>query len=140
MQVFELPEVASILGLDLTKAKNWTNGRTGLLIEPSVRKATGTGTRNLFSLSDLYLFGVAQAFSGAGFAVNAIGKLAVAVKLLLEKGVAEDAVWTIWRLKPGGDFQIKPGQAKPPKGVLSHTLEIGHLIDRIDASVKRFGK
>jgi len=140
MEVFELPEVAEILELDLAKAKNWSNGRTGLVIEPSVRKASGTGSRNLFSLNDLYLFGVAQAFSGAGFAAAAIGKLTPAVKPLLEKGVLQDAVWTIWRIEPGGDFQIKAGQNKAPKGVISHTLEIGHLIGHIDANRRRHSK
>jgi hypothetical protein len=137
-QVFELPELAKILGLDLAKVKNWTNGRTGLLIEPSIRKATGTGTRNLYSLEDLHLMAVANEFSKAGYAAMAIGKLVQVVKPLLAKPIAPNAVWTIWRVKPGGSFSIELGRIQPPKAVLWNVLEIGVLSRKIDEAAKAF--
>ena len=54
MKVFELPEMAKILGINPAKAKNWTNQRTGVVIDPSIRRATGTGSRNLYSMEDPY--------------------------------------------------------------------------------------
>lgn len=46
--------MAKVLGMPLTKARNWTIGRP-LGIPASVRTATGTGTRNLYSIEDVYL-------------------------------------------------------------------------------------
>jgi hypothetical protein len=138
MRVFELPEMAAILDLDVAKAKNWTNGRTGLEITPSVRPAGGTGKSALYSLQDLYLMAVATEFSKSGFASKAIGKLAEAVTSLLAKPIPSDTVWTIWRVKPAGPFRIETGQQKPPKGLFWHTLEIGPLLANVDAEIAAF--
>jgi hypothetical protein len=138
MRVFELPEMAEILDLDLAKAKNWTNGRTGLVIRPSVRPAGGTGKSGLYSPEDLYLMAVAREFSRAGFAANAIGKLAEAVIPRLKKPIRTDAVWTIWRLKPAGPFHIEEGQSRPTKGLFWHTLEVGPLLKSVDDEVQSF--
>jgi hypothetical protein len=45
-------EMADVLGMPLTKARNWTIGRP-LTIPASVRKATGTGTREPIHLRQL---------------------------------------------------------------------------------------
>jgi len=135
-QVFELPEMAKILGLPEAKAKNWTNERTGLVIEASIRQATGTGTRNLYSLEDLYLMGVAREFSKAGFAPKAIGKLLDAVRLNLPR-VRRNARLVLWRLKPEGPFHLSQDRDRPDGVTLWHTLEIGALLDAIDSAVEK---
>jgi hypothetical protein len=59
LQVFELPEMAKIRPVPEAKAKNWTNKRTPVFFEPSIRKATGIGTRNLYNIDDLHWMGLA---------------------------------------------------------------------------------
>jgi hypothetical protein len=137
IQIFELSRLAKILGITFAKAKNWTNGRTGVEIKASIREAEGTGSRALYSLTDLYLMGVAMEFSKAGFAAKAIGKLLDAVKPMLTEPVPPSAVWTVWRPKPGGPFRIEAGRTPPPDTTLWLRLEIGALLKRIDQAARR---
>jgi hypothetical protein len=138
LQVFELAEMAEILDLPLTKAKNWTNERTGLVIEPSIRKATGTGSRNLYSLDDLYLMGIAREFSHAGFAPTAIAKVLDIFKPRLPKLRWAKAV-ALSRTRPDGPFRLH-GRIERLDATLWHMLNIGPLLDTIDAAVERFQK
>src|SRR5215472_7257028 len=78
MEIFELAEMASVLAMPLTKARNWTIGRP-LSIPASVKTASGTGSRNLYAIEDVYLMGLANEFSKAGFAAKAIGRLVAEV-------------------------------------------------------------
>jgi hypothetical protein len=135
MHTFELPEIAALLNMNPAKAKNWTNGRTGLVIEPSIRKASGTGSRNIYSLQDVYLMAVAQQFSTAGFAAKAIGKLMEAVKPKLQGTIKKDEVWTLWRVTPGGPFHVAGGRSKPDGRHLWHTFEVGALVRAIDERI-----
>ena len=135
IKVFELLEMEKLLGLKPGKAKNWTNDRTGIKIEPSVRKASGTGSRNLYSTEDLYLMGIAREFSKAGFAAKAIGRLLETARPLLEE-TDRNTTWTIHRRK-AGSFQIDKGKSRPEGVMLSHTFEIGSLLREIDSAVER---
>ena len=136
LQVFELPQLAKILGLDLTKVKNWTNGRTKLVIEPSIQKATGTGTRNLFSLEDVYLMGVARELSRAGFAAQAISRLLEAIRPELGS-YGRNSVVTFRRLKPGGPFHLATGRTKPDeRATLWHVFEVGEVLRAIDGALE----
>ena len=131
--VFELAEMAEVLGMPLTKARNWTIGRP-LSIPASVRTATGTGSRNLYSIEDLCLMGLANEFSKAGFAAKAIGKLLESVDA---KRLAEIDWLTVWRagsLK----FYLHEGKTPPPEGVLLwQTVNVGRLVKLIDRAVER---
>jgi hypothetical protein len=134
IKVFELLEMEKILGLKPGKAKNWTNDRTGIKIEPSVRKASGTGSRNLYSIEDLYLMGIAREFSKAGYAAKAIGRLLDTARPLLEE-TDRNSAWTIYRRKAGGPFQIEKGRSRPEGVMLWHAFEIGSLLREIDSVV-----
>lgn len=133
MQVFELPEMTEILGMPLTKAKNWAAGRP-FKFPASIRAATGTGTRNLYSIEDLYLLGLANEFSKAGFAAMAIGKLLEAIDA---KKLAQMNWLTVWRagtLK----FHVREGKVPPPEGVLLwHTVNAGSMVKGINAAVEK---
>src|SRR5436309_15251745 len=110
MHVFELSEMTTLLGMSQIKAKNWTAGRP-FKLPASVRTATGTGSRNLYSIQDAYLMGLANEFSKAGFAAKAIGKLLEAVDA---KRLAEIDWLTVWRagsLK----FYAHEGKTQPPE-------------------------
>src|SRR5579864_8524486 len=133
MHVFELSEMATLLGLSQVKAKNWTAGRP-FKIPASVRSATGTGSRNLYSIEDVYLMGLANEFSKAGFAAKAIGRLLEAVDA---KRLAEMDWLTVWR---AGSlrYYVHEGKAPPPEGVLLwHTVNIGRLVKVIDRAVEK---
>ena len=137
MRVFELPDMAKILAVDFAKLKNWTNGRTGLVITPSVRPAGGTGKSNLYSVTDLYLMAVAREFSKAGFAANAIGKLTEAALAKLSRPYSPEDVWTIMRAKGGGPFTIQAGDIKPV-GLFWQTLRLGELIAEVESAIEAF--
>src|SRR5438445_13556436 len=93
IKVFELAEMAELLGMPLTKARNWTIGRP-LSIPASIRTATGTGSRNLYSIEDVYLMGLANEFRKAGFAAMAYGRMVEAID---GKKLAEMDWMTDWK-------------------------------------------
>jgi len=136
MHVFELSEMTTFLGMSQVKAKNWTAGRP-FKIAASVRTATGTGSRNLYSIGDVYLMGLANEFSKAGFAAKAIGRLLEAVDA---KRLAEAEWLTVWR---AGSlrYYVHEGKAPPPEGVLLwHTVNVGRLVKLIDKAVEKLRK
>jgi len=69
--IYELADVARFLGIDKSRLKNWTIGRP-FKVRPSVRSASGKGTRNLFCVDDLYAFAVIQHLNDAGVPILAI--------------------------------------------------------------------
>jgi DNA-binding transcriptional MerR regulator len=69
-QVFYLSELAEILRMPVSLVQNWTMGRP-LTITPH-RSATGSGSRNLYDVQDLYRFGIAKHLSMGGIAPHAI--------------------------------------------------------------------
>jgi len=73
-QVFGLNEVVRIVGMSEPSIKFWTAGRRGsaLRIRPSVHRATGKGSRNLYSREDVLLFAVARQMRGDGLPSEAI--------------------------------------------------------------------
>ena len=58
-EVFELSEVVAIVGLAEPTIKFWTKGRP-LRIGPSIHRARGKGSRNLYSRDDVVLFALAR--------------------------------------------------------------------------------
>lgn len=134
LNIFELPEMAKILGIDPARAKNWTNGRTGVVIEPSIRKIIGTGKRNLYSLEDLYLMGIARDLSLAGFAAKAIGDVLKVITPKLDRR-AESV--TLWRQKK--TFHVGQGRTKPEGATVWHTIALKSLLDGIDEAVEKAG-
>src|SRR5437762_201021 len=74
LQVFTLGEVAAILQLPKSRVKNWTIGRP-LKIIPKVLAAKGTGSRNLYSIEDVYVMGFIKQLSEDGFSSKTIKQL-----------------------------------------------------------------
>lgn len=65
IQIYELADIAALLGIEKSRVKNWTIGRP-FSIQPSVRASFGKGSRNLFSRNDVYCFALVQRLSEAG--------------------------------------------------------------------------
>ena len=136
--ILQLPEMADILGIDLAKARNWTNGRTGLTLKPSIRESTGTGKSDLYSLEDLYLMALANEFSKAGFAAKAIGKLVESIQAKFDS-LTEVSSLTIWRTKAAGPFRLAEGRERPQDAVLWMTLTVRDLLKEVDQKVEKSG-
>jgi hypothetical protein len=142
-KVFELADLARVIGMDLWLAKNWTVGRP-LKIEASIRSTTGTGSRNLYSLEDVYRIALAYELRKAGMAAVAIGKALEATKAGLPKGLADLDWITLWR-KPkakgsddAADFEVRKGQAPPPGGRLVWlTVNVGDLVARVNKRIEQ---
>lgn len=133
MAAFELTEMAKLLGMSPVKAKNWTSSRP-FKIPASVHTASGTGSRNLYSIDDVYLMGVANEFSKAGFAAKAIGKLVDSLDATKLANMDWLTVYRSGSLK----YIVKEGKVPPPEGVLLWmTLNIGALVKKIDEAVQR---
>jgi DNA-binding transcriptional MerR regulator len=86
MIVYELSDIARLLGIDKSRVKNWTIGRP-FTIKPSVRSASGKGSRNLFCWNDLYVFALVESLNDVGAPVQAIQGL------LQEHDLSGDCFW-----------------------------------------------
>src|SRR5687767_4075638 len=75
MEVFELSDVAHIVGMPAFRAKKWTLDDTGIGIKPSVRESKGTGSSNLYSRKDLYFFALANELWKSGLTVKTVGRV-----------------------------------------------------------------
>jgi DNA-binding transcriptional MerR regulator len=109
--VFELSQVAGIVGISIDSAKNWVNGRT-LQIEPSISKARGKGTRNLFSEGDVYMFFFVDEVARAGFRNEIIRELLPLVEAELEKAESFPP-WLIVR-RTYGEWRIELREGRSP--------------------------
>lgn len=69
--VFSLGDVAEILEVPKTRIKNWTIGRPFTIV-PKVLAASGKGSRNLYSLSDVYLFALVNQLHEDGLTNEAL--------------------------------------------------------------------
>ncbi len=79
---FSTPELSEIFGLDRNRVQGWLKAGW---ITPSIQQAKGTGTRNVFSLEDAYIFGVFVQFVLLGYD---LGDAAVLTSAVEDKGVS----------------------------------------------------
>lgn len=128
---FEYSEMMRVLGMSSAKAKNWTVGRP-FKIEASVHAASGQGSRNLYSLEDVYLMGIANELSKAGMAANAIGKLIEAVKAKFPSGLG--AVDTLYISRgPKLAYRIEARADRLPKDdIVRFTINVRELRARVE--------
>ena len=136
IQTFEFREMIDVLGMSATKAKNWTVGRP-FKLEPSIRTASGQGSRNLYSLEDVYLMGIANDLSHAGMAAAAVGESVAALKLKFPDGLA--AVDTLHVSRgPNLAYRIELREDRlPADSVVRLTIDIARLRRRVDQAVRR---
>ena len=83
VDVFSLGEVAQLLKVPNTRIKNWTIGRP-LRIVPRILAAQGKGSRNLYSLEDVYVFALVNQLYKDGF-TSAVIKCVLAEVFLTPK-------------------------------------------------------
>jgi hypothetical protein len=136
MQTFEFREMIDVLGMSPSRAKNWTVGRP-FKLEPSIRTASGQGSRNLYSLEDVYLMGVANELSHAGMAAAAIGKLVATLKEKFADGLSELDTLYVTR----GDklnYRIETRQDRiPANTVVRLVIDVAAMRERIEERLRR---
>lgn len=138
MQAFDLTEMARLVGMTPTTAKNWTVGRP-FTIPASAYQASGRGSINLYSIGDVYLMAIAHEFSKAGFAANAIGKLVEAVQAKYPS-LGDAPALTVWRPKPGGKFEIREVGSKPPDAALWMTVNTPSIVRGVNERAEKPSK
>jgi hypothetical protein len=119
-----------------SRLKNWTAGRP-FKLKPSIRTATGQGSRNLYSLEDVWLLGVANELSKAGMAANAIGKVLGAVRAKFPHGLASTDAVFISRGKKG-TYRIEIRESHLPSDtVIRIAIDVRRLRARVDQEWRR---
>jgi hypothetical protein len=143
--IFELDEVATIVGMPKSLAKNWTIGRP-LKITASVRSARGKGSRNLFSLIDVFKMALAYEMSEAGLSVRLIQRVLEQFenvisfdlnKALLDKSALDEDFWLI--IGSSGDdvgieLHSKEARSKrtASKGMIVHShIDLKSLAEKV---------
>jgi hypothetical protein len=136
IQAFEFREMISILGMSPSRAKNWTVGRP-FKLEPSIRTASGQGSRNLYSLEDVYLMGVANDLSHTGMAAAAIGKLVAALRAKFPDGLEDVDTLHVIR-GPNLTYRIELREDRlPADSVVRLSVDVARLRRRVDQAVKK---
>ncbi len=136
MHTFEFREMVEILGMSPTKAKNWIVGRP-FTIEASIRTASGHGSRNLYSLEDLYLMGVANELSHAGMAAAAIGKVVAGLQVKFPHGLAEvDTLHVARGEKLTYRIELREDRL-PADSVVRLSIGVSRLRRKVDQAVRR---
>jgi len=134
--IFELAEMAKVVGMPFTKAKNWTMGRP-IRFRASLRSGMGTGSRNLYSLDDVYFMGIAYECSKTGMAAKAIGRLIDEVRKRFPAGLHGIDMLYAWR-GPKLTYRIETRESRvPPDAVARIVLDVRRLRERVDREVGR---
>jgi hypothetical protein len=142
--VFSLGDVADILKVPKTRIKNWTIGRPFKIV-PKVLAAHGKGSRNLYSLDDLYLFALVNQLHEDGLS-NSVVQLVVDSAFLTPKLgdlkafhlTKHEGKWQPKFMTTDTQWENIRPQKNPPKapgypGVYS--LDVGSLIAWVNGRV-----
>lgn len=103
---FEFSDWWQVAGVSKTLAQNWTNGRP-LRISPSVMRADGKGTRNLYNIYDTYLLRFLSLLRGQGLSTKALKRVLEQLtpnfrgqRSALIQNFGEDEKWLVVSLTP----------------------------------------
>ena len=135
MKSFEYSEMVRVLGMSPAKAKNWTVGRP-FKIEASIHTSTGQGSRNLYSLDDVYLMGIANELSKSGMAANAIGKILDALKAKFPNGLGAVNVLYVSRGSKLAYRIETRGDRLPKDDVVQITINVEELRERVEKGTR----
>jgi hypothetical protein len=149
MRAFELSELAAIVGIPISKAKNWTIGRP-LTITPSIHIAAGTGSRNLYSLEDMCRMSIAKELNHLGLptkAIDAVLRLFEAYYLkLLDWQALHHLEWLlIWRIQKQWSIEFREGKRVQftrnlENGLMLIVIDFKKIVRHIYNSLREMGK
>jgi len=146
MDVFTLAEAATVLEMPKSIIRNWTIGRP-LKFSPTVKRALGTGTRNLYSREDLYLFSLAWHMVEFGLSTTKIQGVLDQFSIIgRDLGGPHAISWVLLEPNPKNRkwiFVILIPQRTPWPNVASHSkdainryfVDFGQIRDEIDTRI-----
>jgi hypothetical protein len=146
MDVFTLGEIAEILQAPISRIKNWTAGRPFKII-PRIMGAKGKGSRNLYSLEDVYLFALVNQLHNDGLSNRVIPVLLEEVFLTPKLGPVSwfrlTRVGDKWQAKfSTGELRWEdiPGRRVKAKASVSHgiyLLDVRALVGWVNSRVAK---
>jgi hypothetical protein len=145
VDVFTLAEVAELLRAPKTRIKNWTIGRP-LKIVPRILAGQGKGSRNLYSLEDVYVFALVDRLHRDGLSNEAIRHVLDGVFLTPKLGpvkfftlVNEKGKWfpRFFQTSPGRWEDVMPDDsgAEADVGPGVYALDVRQLVAWVNARV-----
>jgi len=139
LEVFEIADVAKIVGVPISRIKNWTIGRP-FRVRPTVRAARGKGTRNLYSTQDVYILGLINQMTVDGIAPSTIQQFLWTLQRSLElKQALLLKPWLVLRVY-GSRVQIdlvndeiasQTFSTRTDESFGRYILDLGRLLDQI---------
>lgn len=107
--------------------------------QASLRASKGTGSRNLYSLDDVYLMALAYECSKAGLAAKAIGKLVDATRAKFPRGLGGvDTLYFSRGAKLAYRIETR-GDRIPADAVVRFVIDVQALRAGIDKEVFKLG-
>ncbi len=137
----ELREAAHALDVNPSRIQQWLAGRS-LKVRPSVQRAKHTGIRNVFSVQDLYLMGVATELLDIGVPAPKVQKLILSltpreIPSLKAIILLRDPEWDMLRVK-GVPLHVKLAEVwlKRKKVVTTIVVDVGRLMEKINSRLR----
>ena len=102
LQVFDRKQIAEILDIPIALIRNWSSGKP-LAIKPSIRAPGKRGATNLYTLQDVYVFGVAAILAEFGMKALLIEHVVnwIAQEKVLIKGNTQGSVQAVFDDRTG---------------------------------------
>jgi DNA-binding transcriptional MerR regulator len=129
VDVFEISDIAGILGMKPNTVKNWTIGRP-IIVKPSIRTAMGHGKSNLYSVEDVYRFALANELHKVGMSPKRIAE----VLDKLPEDLSKIQWIRIWRKKK--ELKLRMDRDDPPEDVkVWQTIKLSAIIQEVDQRI-----
>ena len=145
MRVFDLSDIAAIVRMPKARVRNWTVGRP-LKIASSLNVSRRPGSRNLYSLQDVYLIALVNELWKAGMTKNALVRVLKEISSLRSAIEDEDAWGLVLHMRgKKTDIERIFGAAKSTrfrqetaKGYfVHHVVEVGALKSWINETIEK---
>jgi hypothetical protein len=120
-RVFTKHDISQFFGIQPTRVTNWEAGRT-LKLKPSILEASGRGTRNLYSVGDVYKTGLAILLLAVGYSSKVVQRAVDAAP-----GHIEHAKWMFIEYPSGSQEPRIRWSRKPP--LMRADLAHGHIVN-----------
>jgi DNA-binding transcriptional MerR regulator len=136
MRTYRTSDVVRITGINRKTLHHWA--RTNFVV-PSVQKAKGTGSRRLYSFSDLIALRVVKQLRHAGVSVQALRKVAA----YLRKRGFEEPFAEVYLVTDGKDVQAVTQEGllsvfqAPGQQMLFHLIDLRHAATDVNDAIRK---
>jgi len=123
-RVFTKHDISEFFGIPPTRVTNWEAGRT-IRLKPSILEASGRGTRNLYSVGDVYKTGLAILLLAVGYSSKVVQRA-----VDQSPGHIEHAKWMFIEHLSGSQEPRIRWSREPP--LMRAELVHGHIVNLAD--------